>query len=195
MESTMIEYRARSGLEYHNSPLGGTTMAECNDYNNHQRHEVYSNPGTPPTLISIVSPQPIKVLIDNRRQQQHSSVAQKELDMRSRLETSSIFILDMSLAQRVLSKKWKWAVHEGLKGLHSRNTQSGAGPSRRRSVAWRRVGQVVLCPSDPLPWTSLSVSSRTARFIILAASSLIICSRNRTECISQSAVVRSARQL
>lgn len=64
MEGTMIEYRARGGLEYHNSPLGGTTMAECNDYSM-QRHEdmkhCYSNPGTPPTLISIVSPQPIKV--------------------------------------------------------------------------------------------------------------------------------------
>lgn len=66
MEATMIEYRARSGLEYHNSPLGGT-MAECNDYSLQQRHEElkysYSNPGTPPTLISIVSPQPIKVFI------------------------------------------------------------------------------------------------------------------------------------
>lgn len=60
---TMSEYRARTGLEYHNSPLGGTTMAECNDYQRQQEESkyCYSNPGTPPTLISIVSPQPIKV--------------------------------------------------------------------------------------------------------------------------------------
>lgn len=63
LEGRPAEYQARSGLEYHNSPIGGTTMAECNDYNHHRQEEIkscYSNPNTPP-IGGIVSPQPVKV--------------------------------------------------------------------------------------------------------------------------------------
>lgn len=65
MESAIIEYRARPGLEYHSSPLVGTTITECNDYSQLRYEDLskynYSNPTTPPSVVGIVSPQPIKV--------------------------------------------------------------------------------------------------------------------------------------